>query len=605
MRNLNITPPPTRYRGRTITDDEVPYALKSPAKRLAQQESRGLQHSRSSTDLKSPGKDVFNSPKKTTTSYEKKGTTPVRPGQMRRRSTLHWTGASPLARQQKLEDVAAGRLADTWFSIHAEGSKEPIYVSEVMDKSMNPSFRFFDLNSLEPRLGRSCRLKTRLWAKIDSYDEYIVLIDIGLDLRSLQFIGKSLETFHHPLPENCVLFHLTDGIYTSFTDLPVEGHGQTHEYAGAAKLGPVENTSSYDALMRLANLDDCIQDALGTRAKIENQINTLLGRSQEAINTVGKKAEAQEKVASITGIVSREKGLMRQLSRRKENLRLSLKVRREAIESGRQAQSAHVTQLDEQRKRIQELRTSIGKSVETRNGHIRRISEELGVIYPIEPIKNKALHFSIRGMYLPNSAFDDTNRDEIAAVLGFTSHLTQLLSLYLSVSLPYPIALSASTSTIEDPISIAISQRVFPLYPTNASFKFEYAVLLLNKDIEFLLSKVNLRMLDIRHTLPNLKYLLYVLTAGQGEVPARRAGGIKGLMLGRQGLVTPSLSRRGSDDSVTSGIGWASLNGQLKNGNIATPGRALGQVTEGKEAARSPSTGHTQPHRGSGLKEAH
>ena len=583
----------------------MPYALKSPAKRLAQPDSKSLQHSRSSTDLKSSGKDVFNSPKKANTSHENRSETLVRPGQMRRRSTLHWTGASPLVRQQKLEDVAAGRLADTWFSVHAIGSKEPIYVSEVMDKSMNPSFRFFDLSTLEPHVSRSCKLRIRLWAKSESHDEYIVLIDIGLDLRSLQFIGKSLETFHHPLPENCVLFHLTDGIYTSFTDLPVEGHWQTQDYAGAAKLGHAENTSSYDALMRLANLDDCIQDALGTRAEIEKQITALLGRSQDAISTVGKMAEAQEKVASITGVVSREKGQIRQMSRRKDNLRLSLKVRREAIESGRQAQSAHAAQLDEQRKKIQELSASIGKSVETRTGHLRRISEELGVVYPVEPIKNKALHFGIRGLYLPNSAFDDTNRDEIAAALGCTSHLTQLLSLYLSVSLPYPINVNASTSTIEDPISIAISQRVFPLYPTNASFKFEYGVLLLNKDIEFLLSKVNLRMLDIRHTLPNLKYLLYVLTAGQGEVPARRAGGIKGLMLGRPGIATPSLSRRGSDDSVTSGIGWASLNGQLKNGSITAPGRALGPATEGKEAVRSPSIGYALPHRGSGLKEAH
>lgn len=218
------------------------------------------------------------------------------------------------------------------------------------------------------------------------------------------------------------------------------------------------------------------------------------------------------------------------------------------------------------------------------------------MIYPIEPIKNKALHFSIRGIHLPNSSFDDTNRDEIAAALGYASHLVHLLSLYISTPLPYPIFPHGSTSTIEDPISVAIAQRTFPLYPTNASFKFEYGVFLLNKDIEFLMSKSSLRMLDIRHTLPNLKYLLYVLTAGKGELPARRAGGVKGLIVGRSG---PSLSRRGSDDSVVSGAGWASLNGQLKS----REGRPEKGEADMDTCHASP-TGQVLPFRTNSLKEA-
>ena len=34
-------------------------------------------------------------------------------------------------------------------------------------------------------------------------------------------------------------------------------------------------------------------------------------------------------------------------------------------------------------------------------------------------------------------------------------------------------------------------------------------------------------MVDQRHTLPNLKYLLTVLTAGKGEVPVRKKGGAR------------------------------------------------------------------------------
>ena len=94
---------------------------------------------------------------------------------------------------------------------------------------------------------------------------------------------------------------------------------------------------------------------------------------------------------------------------------------------------------------------------------------------------------------------------------------------------------------------MSIAQRRYPLHPTSVAYKFEYGVFLLNKDIEFLMCKAGLRVLDIRHTLPNLKYLLYVLTAGSGELPARKAGGVRGLVGVRLPL---SVSRKGSEESV-------------------------------------------------------
>ena len=46
------------------------------------------------------------------------------------------------------------------------------------------------------------------------------------------------------------------------------------------------------------------------------------------------------------------------------------------------------------------------------------------------------------------------------------------------------------------------------------------------------MSRQGLRMVDQRSTLPNLKYLLYVLTAGKGELPGRKVGGVRGLRAG-------------------------------------------------------------------------
>jgi hypothetical protein len=368
------------------------------------------------------------------------------------------------------------------------------------------------------------------------------------------------------------------------------------DYAGPAKSGHAESTSSYDALMRLANLDDCIQDALATRAKLEGQINNLLQKNNDSLKMIDKRSMAKERAATVSRAVSTEKRQIRQLLKKRQDLEQSLQLRRNAITAADERQSASRGLFEEARRKRQEIHSAIHSCADERNGQIRRICEDLSMIYPIEPIKNKALHFSIRGIHLPNSSFDDTNRDEIAAALGYTSQLVHLLSLYISTPLPYPIFPHGSTSTIEDPISVAIAQRTFPLYPTNASFKFEYGVFLLNKDIEFLMSKSSLRMLDIRHTLPNLKYLLYVLTAGKGELPARRAGGVKGLIVGRS---SPSLSRRGSDDSVVSGAGWASLNGQLKS----QEGRPEKGEADMDTFHASP-TGQVLPFRTSSLKEA-
>lgn len=41
-----------------------------------------------------------------------------------------------MTRQKRLEDVTAGRMADVFFSLHGSASQDPIYVSEVVSKSM-------------------------------------------------------------------------------------------------------------------------------------------------------------------------------------------------------------------------------------------------------------------------------------------------------------------------------------------------------------------------------------------------------------------------------------------------------------------------------------
>ena len=439
------------------------------------------------------------------------------------------------------------RMADSWFSLHCNGIDSPVHISEVVENATNPSFRSFDLNMCGPLVSRLDELTLRLWAKPTAEDEYVLLVELQLHLQSLQFLGKSLDSFHQPLPSNSILFHFSDGVYANLTEIPP---ARTSLPAGSSAYAPTDGTalptSSYDALMRLANLDECIQDALATREKLESQITSILQDNQHAMTATSEASRAQDKLALTRNAVHTERRQLRMAAKRKEELISSINARKEAMHLGRTTQEKFRSHLPDAQHKLASSAKLLEQNTEEAKGQIRRISEDLLTIYPIEPIPNEPLAFSIAGLALPNSQFEDINREAVAAALGFTAHLVHLLSFYLSIPVPYPIKPYLSNSLIHDPVSASLPQRTYPLHPVNVHYRFEYAVFLLNKDIEVLLNKQGMRAFDIRHTLPNLKYLLYVLTAGTAEIPARKAGGIRGLY---PGYLSPITSRRGSNNS--------------------------------------------------------
>ena len=199
MRNLTLSRPSPGSTGKTIDDDSLPHALKTPTKALAQRETHKLEHSRSSGDLKSSptlnGSIHKQKEQAASTGSPEKKVRP-QPKKLRRRSTLNWTNAPPETRQKKLEDVVAERLADTFFSLHCADIEEPIYVSEVVERAMNPSFRFFDLKTYSPWVTRRDELKVKYWAQTRNSSGYFLLVELDVHLRSLQFVGKAVRVLH-------------------------------------------------------------------------------------------------------------------------------------------------------------------------------------------------------------------------------------------------------------------------------------------------------------------------------------------------------------------------------------------------------------------------
>ncbi|KAI1840678.1 hypothetical protein JX265_006111 [Neoarthrinium moseri] len=507
-----------------------------------------------------------------------------RPAKARRRST-NLANKSPITRQKHLELAVEGRAAQVFFSLHVGGADDPVYISEVAERSTNFNFRFFDLSQSSPGIARSPELTINIWAK--RHGDWIHLIEQILDLRLMNFIG-TLRNQH--FPPNCLVFHLVDGIYS--LELPAK--------VPEPKQGAAFPTSSYNALMKLSNLDASIQDALATRDTITAQINEILDRTPP-----DPVPAAKDKVQLANKYLAAEQRSLKAVQARRDQLKQSIAARRAAMAKGQETQSQAAEDVKHAAEKLPVSRASLDGTRDNIRGQRRRICEELSQIFPITPAGSGApLAFQICGVSLPNTDYDPASNkaaeDSLSAALGYVAQLTNELQYYLGVALPYPITPYGSRSSVRDDISqIPDAQRSFPLFlhgGATAQYRFDYGWFLLNKDIETLCASAGLKVVDIRHTLPNLKYLLYVCSAGSDELPERKRGGIRGLWAGKlKGKAGTSLddgassaggSRRGSAESEMSSNQRDELRKSIgANGN----GSSEGQFLPGTTAARGPS----------------
>ncbi|KAL0935651.1 uv radiation resistance protein [Colletotrichum truncatum] len=549
LRNLSFVRP----RGRTIDDTLL---NTTPSKLDALRDTPQLHHALSSDNLR---------PK------------------ARRRSTA-LAQASPVTRQRMLQYTVDGRAADAFFSLHCEGEEEPVYISEMKEHATNFNFQFFDLNHQGPSVTRSPVFTIKIWAKRTSWT---LLLEDVVDLRSLHFIG-SLQG--HKFPPNGLIIHLADGIYS----LDVLG-----KPAHPKDIPPL-HTSSYNALMKLATLDNSIQDAIATQEQITSQINDMLETTPH-----NEAPAAEEKVKLAKKYVAQEQRALKASEKRREELRESLRSRREAIANGRVLQEKAEKDVANALEHLSASKTLLIQTQEQIRGQRRRICSDLGHIYQITPSPSGGpLNFQIAGLPLPNSDYDTSasrgpDDDLLSAALGHVAALTNNLQYYLSVPLPYPITVFASRSSIRDDISLltdlnsaqAARQRDFPLFiprggSTAAHYRFDYGWFLLNKNIEALCASQGLKVPDIRQTLPNLKYLLYVCSAGTDELPDRKRGGVRGLWAGRLVGRMPSSVRGGDGD--TSSVGGGSRRGSNDSEYLSRQRDELRKALAARDGAASP-----------------
>ncbi|KAM3422711.1 hypothetical protein BST61_g196 [Cercospora zeina] len=609
LRNLSLaSASPPRRKDQAYDDDAIPQTLTSPAKLLALQEQQALGHSRSSSDLQAVVEaaatdnerhEESHSANRSPVAQSRKGkenipknahVSPRRPQlkRPRRRSTLEWANATPQRRQEKLQATVAGRMADVFFGLHVQNLKEPVYVSEVVEQTMNPTFRHIDWTSCAPGITRLGSVILRVWAKGANAGDWQQLLSLEIALDGLHYLGKNMDALHTRLPENAVVMHMIDGVYVapsgSLTELTSSRPGSSAR--ASSHQSRTVATSSFDALLRLSKLDDSIQDALATRNQIADDLERLLQASKEALTDVDTLAETEDRIKTIDYAKKTVEKQLEKSRKQQAERRAALRARRELMASETAARTRHEQTMQQVKPEFPSMREEHEAKKNAVQNQRRRICEDLQHIYPIEQISGKFLSFSIGGLHLPNSDHLDSQPPEgVAAALGHVAHTLQLLSFYFSHPLPYPVTPRGSTSSVYDPVSILQTKnpitseqaedklRTYPLFSKSMPrFRFEYAVFLLNQNIRIILeSAFNLRVLDLRQTLANLKYLLYVATAGDGELPARKAGGIRGLMR------VPALERAGSADSASSSLSGLTL---FSNGKAKAPGGAADRLRE-------------------------
>jgi len=181
--------------------------------------------------------------------------------------------------------------------------------------------------------------------------------------------------------------------------------------------------------------------------------------------------------------------------------------------------------LDAWLQTFQESRDCNRRTAESLKLRRNQLISQLSEIFPIQDTSSHLP--TICHVALPISeaqAMRERDDTDLSVGLGWSAHLTVMVSSLLGVPLRYPTTSGGSRSAIEDQIldRIPDKEREFPLYAKGVErVRFEYGVYLLNKNIAQLRWFCGENTPDLRPTLSNLSGLLSTCSnsvAGEVEV---------------------------------------------------------------------------------------
>lgn len=295
--------------------------------------------------------------------------------------------------------------------------------------------------------------------------------------------------------------------------------GQKSKQNRAPSPQAAKRSYTYDAILRLNIDENCLIDLQRSQDDIISNIGQILEKEKSKLVLQREKSSSSLRLSRYHAEIADKSKALEEDRRRITSLRENIRSRRAALEEAKKRYQTGNEYLEESQKILERDRESLSSTTSKLCVRQRELVADLLTIYPIDPIDAKTFSFKILGVPLPNSVFTGCDDEQVATALGFTCHLTYMLAYYLGVPIRFPMIPMSSRSTIRDPISASLGDsRQFPLHAKGVDrYRFEYAVFLLNKNIEQLMNSQGLNVLDLRNTLPNLKYLILSLSSGQSS----------------------------------------------------------------------------------------
>lgn len=341
--------------------------------------------------------------------------------------------------------------------------------------------------------------------------------DESLHVPNLQTPGSGLVIYSHNNEMALPSMQLQEDIETHFPSSPVQ-HGSIStrlynwycgEKSAETSTESNETTSlSYPQLVDLWTLENSLKQSLLSSQTLSSDVNELIKTSQIVLEI--KQNALHRKMKLLHQCI-------RKITAECDSLKEKTEIEKgacERIDEMVKSQSQFQSQLPKLPNTV-EAQSAVNEYTEKIRLQQARLAKELLDIFPIEPVDDHKFVFSICGIVLP-SVFAINHYDpvQVGAALGFVAQVVISVSRYLDVPLAYPVTFFGSQSCISDNISvIKHGSTQFPLWTRGTLlYRVEYALYLLHKDIEKLMSAVNLAVVDLKQTLANLKNLLLVIS---------------------------------------------------------------------------------------------
>jgi hypothetical protein len=419
-----------------------------------------------------------------------------------RRNSRRVTGLFPGTDPADLMNLYGDKFYNVFCSLHFDNG-ECFYVSEVVQRTINADFQEFKLESNESSRSRSFVLKVWL-STFKNPEDWKLLVSLPIKLSHLLYMNKELDNVQSLDMNNTILISLFDGIYLLSTkDFNLDEYQAViyddHHLRDINKTVP---SLTYDLIMKLNNLNRNIEDVTNSKLKTSKLIDYVFEDEYYDDSVLNH----HFRLNRINNMVQQSIAYSQLQKTRLQELKSLKQQKANSISKFKQQQSLKQDKLAELKQEFSDLLTL---NENAKNDLIilknEKVRELLGIFPKDEilqwlkisktTIATNNYHFlevfplelDLNTLTNLISISDQHLTDQINAGFGYLAEIVFLLSRYLGIPLRYQVKPFGSTSYIVDKISQINQRNIFPLFYTNHFYRFQYAVMLLNRNIQDIL----------------------------------------------------------------------------------------------------------------------